>query len=344
MRLKARHWPATVILALPFVMMACSTDDAPTALDTDDLGGPTLAAAKKVQNQALRQELTRWLDDVNTGLALEGANVRAALVSTIGPPEDQGIDVLWRDLGNKHLGIDFVPGDPRRSIAGGGWSADPNQITFAIDTGDGATFNGVSSAATTQEIRDAMASWEAVGCSNLGLSEVPAGGDIGLFAFLISGGLAGGPNVVADVQHAGWLELEAGGGTIAFTVPFIWVDGNGDPTDIDGNGELDYAFADIYYDNFCDVCGGAPWIWTVDDEVNDPVILDIDIETVALHEAGHGLSQAHFGTGFFTPGNDGRLHQAPRSVMQAAYVAPLRELQGPDNGGHCSLWGNWPQN
>ena len=347
MRLKARLWPASAILTFPFLMIACSDDGAPTALDRVDRGGPTLAAARRIQNQDLRRQLTQWLDDVNGALAVQGADVRAALISTIGPPDDHGITVLWRDVGNKHLGIDFVPGDPRRMVGSpeGGWSADPNQITFAIDTGDGATLNGVTSAETTQEIRDAMASWEAVSCSNLGLTEVPAGGDLGVFAFLISGGLVGGPNIVADVQHAGWLELEAGGTTIAFTVPFIWVDGvTGDPTDIDRNRMLDYAFAEIYYDNICQGCAmPGPWIWTVDDDANDPVILDIDIETVALHEAGHGLSQAHFGTGFFTPGNDPFLHQAPRSVMQAAYVSPLRELQGPDNGGHCSLWGNWPQ-
>ncbi len=336
-----------LLLTLPLFMLACSDDSAPTAIDTLDQGGPTLAAARRVQNRALRRELTSWLDELNGGLARRGAAFRAALISTIGPPDDHGITVLWRDVGNKHLGIDFVPGDPRRMIGSPeeGWSADPNQITFAIDTGDGTTLNGVGPAATTGEIRDAMATWDAVRCSNLNLTEVPAGGDIGLLAFILTLGADGGATVVADVQHAGWLELEAGGTTIAFTVPFIWVDGvTGVPTDIDNNRMLDYAFAEIYYDNFCQGCAvPAPWIWTVDDDANDPVVLDIDIESVALHEAGHGLSQAHFGTGFFTPGNDPFLHQAGRSVMQAAYVAPQTELLGPDNGGHCSLWASWPR-
>jgi hypothetical protein len=332
----------SIVLTLPFIMMACSDDESPTALDSAQ-GGPTLAAARAQGREDLRKELTRLLDNVNARLITQRADVRAALVSTIGTPEEQGITVLWRDVGNKHLGLDFVPGDPRRQAGSpeGGWSADPDAISFAIDTGDGATLNGVGSAATTQEIREAMATWDAVSCSNLNLTEVPAGGDLGLFAALLMAG--GSFNVVADVQHAGWLELEAGATTIAFTVPFIWVDPvTGVPTDIDNNRELDYAFAEIYYDAFCQGCAvPGPWIWTVDDAVNTPGVLDIDIQSVALHEAGHGLSQGHFGKGFLTNSN-GKLHISPNSVMKAAYVDPLQKLHGSDKGGHCSLWGSWP--
>ena len=179
-----------------------------------------MAATRARNQEALRQELTRILDEVNGSLAGSGSSVRAALISTIGPPEDHGITVLWRGVGNKHLGLDFVPGDPRRMAGSpdGGWSPDPNEILFAIDTGDGTTLNGVGSAATTQQIREAMATWDAVACSDLNLTEVAAGGDLGLLAFILSGGTDGGPNVVADIQHAGWLELEDGGTTIAFTV------------------------------------------------------------------------------------------------------------------------------
>ena len=44
-----------------------------------------------------------------------------------------------------------------------------------------------------------------------------------------------------------------------------------------------------------------------------------DIETVALHEAGHGLSQGHFGKAFRTVKN-GKLHFSPRAVMNAAIL------------------------
>lgn len=344
MHRKTRVRPLSVVLTFPFIMLACSDDESPTALDFAR-GGPTLTAAQAKDTDALRQELTQILDDVNRRLSRGRADVRVAAITTIGTPEAQGITVLWRDIGNKHIGVDFVPGDPRRAAGSpeGGWSPDPNEILFAIDTGDGTTLNGVGSAATTQQIREAMATWDAERCSNLNLTEVPAGGDLGFLAALLAAG--GSFNVVADIQHAGWLELESGATTIAFTAPFIWVDGaTGVPTDIDGNGELDYAFAEIYYDAFCQGCAvPGPWIWTVDDDTNTPGVLDIDIQSVALHEAGHGLSQAHFGKGFLTDSN-GKLHLSPNSVMKAAYVDPIHELHGSDNGGHCSLWGSWPNN
>lgn len=282
------------------------------------------------------------LDEINADLALAAADYRVLMVETIGLPEEAGVTVLWRDVGNQQLSADFVPGDPRRNVAGGGWSEDPNQITFAIDTGDGLTENGVSSAITTQEIRDAMATWDDLACSDPGLTEVPAGGDLGFVAALF--GLGGSFNVVADLHHAGWREIDFGGATIAATFTLVWTSA-GIPTDIDNNRRADVAFREIYYDKDCDACAGSPlFIWEVDDGANDPAGIDVDIESIALHETGHGLSQAHFGKGFFTPGNDPFLHQAPASVMGAAYVGPRTALGGSDNGGHCGNWANWPQN
>ncbi|MGH7542224.1 MAG: hypothetical protein ACRELC_14620, partial [Gemmatimonadota bacterium] len=72
-------------------------------------------------------------------------------------------------------------------------------------------------------------------------------------------------------------------------------------------------------------------------------ILPFDVETVAAHEVGHGLSQAHFGEAFFTLAN-GRLHFAPRALMNTAYSGIQQALSGTDRGGHCSLWGDWPNN
>lgn len=65
----------------------------------------------------------------------------------------------------------------------------------------------------------------------------------------------------------------------------------------------------------------------------------LDVETVALHEAGHGLSQAHFGSVFLK--NDGTLKAAPRAITNALYAGVLRTLEGTDNGGHCSNWANF---
>jgi len=99
-------------------------------------------------------------------------------------------------------------------------------------------------------------------------------------------------------------------------------------TDIDGNGKGDTAFREIYYD--------PSFAW------KDDGVSNVDVETVALHEAGHGLSQGHFGKVFLK--NDGSVQASPRAVMNAFYLRPQRSLLGTDNGGHCSNWAAWPNN
>jgi hypothetical protein len=36
------------------------------------------------------------------------------------------------------------------------------------------------------------------------------------------------------------------------------------------------------------------------------------------------------------------VHFAPFAVMNAAISRQAQELEGTDNGGHCSIWGHWP--
>jgi hypothetical protein len=35
-------------------------------------------------------------------------------------------------------------------------------------------------------------------------------------------------------------------------------------------------------------------------------------------------------------------HPTPLAVMNAGLAGVMQELFGTDIGGHCSLWGNWP--
>ena len=146
------------------------------------------------------------------------------------------------------------------------------------------------------------------------------GGIFAFFADITHGGFLAGPFFDA-------LAPDGSGFILGVTFTFGFVDIAGNFTDIDNNGKLDTAFREIYYnDNF-------PWA------ING----NFDVETVALHEAGHGLSQAHFGEAFRTVSN-GKLHFDPRAVMNAAYSGVQQSLAGTDNGGHCSIWGSWPNN
>ena len=132
---------------------------------------------------------------------------------------------------------------------------------------------------------------------------------------------------------AGWRDIDFGPGILGATFTFGFTDGPrcaAIPTfsDVDGNGKCDAAFREIYYD--------PSFNWA------DDGVTNFDVEAVALHEAGHGLSQAHFGNIFIK--NDGSLLRAPAAVMNPFILDQTRTLLGTDEGGHCSNWAEWPNN
>lgn len=157
-------------------------------------------------------------------------------------------------------------------------------------------------------------------------------------------GFGGFPEAFADITHAGWLPKEffaaslgpgAGDYVLAVTFTFAWVDSaTGEATDIDHDGKWDVAFREIYYNN------NEDFVWDVDAYLVDEMG-PFDVESVALHEVGHGLSQGHFGMAFGTLSNR-RVHFAPRAVMNAMYSGPQQELTKTDLAGHCSIWVPWP--
>src|SRR2546428_840349 len=74
--------------------------------------------------------------------------------------------------------------------------------------------------------------------------------------------------------------LFLGGGSSSLAVSFVCV--NVPFTDINDDKKIDLTFAEIYYNNH--------YQWGINAE---PPIADV--QTVALHEAGHGLAHGHFG-------------------------------------------------
>ena len=266
------------------------------------------------------------LAGINDQLAVEGSEYRiesAEAMTTAGP--EFGITLIANNRGNKQLGSHWVAGDPRR----GGFT----DIAYFIDLFDGATASGLTAAQTTGAIDAAMSTWQDVQCSDIPITRLGAFNiDLGFVEFLL--GFGGFPQPLFDLTHAGFLPgaffdaLAPGGSTfiLGVTVTLVFVDGNGIPTDIDGNGKTDTGIREIYYNN------AFPWF------VNG--VNNVDVQSVAVHEAGHGLSQAHFGKVFLD--NKGNLKFAPKAVMNAVYVGPQRDLLGTDNGGHCSIWAEWP--
>jgi len=321
------------LLAMSLFFVTCQKDELLSPEDQeskiDAVKLDENSSSKKGSKSTANSITSEYLDAINDGLALKGMDYRIGMAEyvTVSGGEEAGNTVLSKVVGNKQLTADFVPGDVRR-----GWSgADPNDITYSVDTtGDAVPlFGGLGGAATDAAIVRATGTWDAVICSDLGSTRNPDFGiDIGVVAFIVFAGADGSPFILADVQHAGWRDIDFSGGILGVTFTFIFVDGIGNPTDVDNNGKIDAAFREIYYD---------PSFSWADDGTSS-----VDVETVALHEIGHGLSQGHFGKVMVK--NDLSLKASPRAVMNALYTGPYRDLAGTDNGGHCSNWGEWPNN
>lgn len=320
-----------VAVTVSLIMIGCETNvTEPSQPDeTQTLAFPGSAAAMTGDAEISIQDI---MDSMNQKLEAEGLDYRVfkAEYITAAESDEMGAEILAKDIGNKQLGSDFVPNDLRRTWSNnlGPVLTDTDDITYAIDQTIDATplSPGVSAVEATNAIQRAMGTWDAQRCSDLSLTQNDDSGiDIGFIANIF--GLGGSPNIVADVQHAGFRDINFGGGVLGVAYTLVFVNA-GVPTDIDENGKNDVAFREIYYD--------PSWFWTVGD------FPGVDIETIALHEAGHGLSQAHFGTIFR---KKGEITVSPSAVMNAVYLGgEQRSLKGTDKGGHCSNWGQWPNN
>ena len=208
----------------------------------------------------------------------------------------------------------WVAGDARRS-------ADGANLTWAIDESWGeATANGVPAGAVAAAIRRATATWQADSC----LDRVDVverrhlDGDLTVTDFFVGDGTLGDP-FAADVVHAGFLPGHQPlfrPGTLAFAATYIFVDrDSGEPTDLDGDGYLDVALTEVFYND--------DYAWGIDAELPT-----VDVETVVLHEVGHALDLGHFGL-------------PPEAVMNPVYDGPRHDLQPIDHAGLCAVWRGW---
>ena len=315
-----RFVPFLIILAM--VISSCDSQEPITPQATDDA---TEALSKKGGNSGSDADeyLANFGASINDALADQGASYRVHTLEWIAPndADEAGTTVIAKDVGNKQLTFDFVPFDARRAPWSGPTGGPDDDITYAVDTFAPQASN-LPLAVSEAAIDRAMGTWDAAQCSDLPITKIPLppGVDVGA---------AAGGFIVGDINHGGWLGLPPGvlGVTITFgfcapcaPTPVF--------TDIDGNGKGDTAFRDIFY--------SSGFFWA------DDGVSNFDVETVALHEAGHGLSQAHFGS--IQIKNNGNVQASPRAVMNAIYLGPFRNLAGTDNGGHCSNWAQWPNN
>lgn len=290
--------------------------------------------------------------DLSKSTASKSENREVVLYSaeyiTSGDDGELGNIVFFNNRGNKQLGADFVADSQYLNIPPefGIYSDGTNDISYYVDE------NRPSEdlATSTQAIDRAMTTWDEVTCSELGIFKRPF--ESGVKTGVVAGDFGYGDPVhsifgwVADVVHAGWLPAEffdeffgpgASNSILGVTFTFIVVI-DGVPSDDDNNGKYDVWFREIYYNDAFE--------WTTDG--SGDVYPFVDVETVALHEAGHGLSQGHFGKAFasgnFNQGKNIKVHFSPRAVMNASYSGIQTSIGETDEGGHCSNWAQWPNN
>lgn len=240
---------------------------------------------------------------------------------TTGENEEMGNIVFFQNVGNKQLAGDFVP-----ALALDG---DTN-VSYYID--ENRPSNDLSVQFCSAAIDRAMSTWDNVTCTELGMTKVASDGRATGFISALFG-FGGSFAYAADVTHNGWLPgtffdiLAPGGSTFILGVTFtiVFTDNDGNLIDTDNNGKYDVAWREIYYNDLFTWQDGSRY----------------DVETIALHESGHGLSQGHFGKAFL---NNGGLHFSPRAVMNAAYSGVQTDISASDNAGHCSIWSQWPIN
>lgn len=212
----------------------------------------------------------------------------------------------------------WVAGDPRRL-------ADGARLTYLVDRQDIAG-SGLDAAAAEAAIDRAMKSWSSTPCfsGKVGVvKRTDAGADPDIFDGLLGyGGF--GDYRLADVVHAGWMPPAffdavngpgSGETVLAFSVTFVYIGSDGNPTDRNGDKYLDTAANEIYYNE------GFAWLLGAGS--------GIDLESVALHELGHSLGIGHIG--------------APlEAVMNPVYSGVHQTLLPLDGAALCSVWGPWP--
>jgi len=317
----------TVAVLTLLLVVACQTDSEDTFVSESENKEIAVKAPRYVDIGNTVRPIPR--SDNGEGLSKSSEKYQVELYMaeyiTSGESEEMGNVIFFNNRGNKQLGADFSPFLSLDGSADISYYVDKNRET--VDLGAGVS---------TEAINRAMGTWDDVNCSEFGLNKVSYDGRAsGIVAFIL-GDPDGSDEYVADINHAGWMPAEffdaiappnGSEFILGVTFTFIWVYSNGDPVDTDKNGKADVYTREIYYND------AFPW---ADGD-------HYDVETIALHEAGHGLSQGHFGKLFKTEKN-GKYHFAPRAVMNAGYTGIQTSINKTDKAGHCSNWAQWPNN
>ncbi len=324
------------LLILVFMAFACGKQEpvTPSLTESED-GKAFLSKAGGVGDP----QVLALMQSINNHLAAQGQNfaVEAIEFLTIGSarPSSRLLQLPFR----------WVPNDQRRL-------ADGTNITYLVDATFQGTISGVSAAATEAEIDASFATWEAEQALQKVdiIKRADPGSDVSISDEIIESILSLPPGTLdpepdpgfpffADIVHVGWYSRDIfdafvpnGGDFIgAFALGAIFgtfdPQGNFIPSDINGDNYLDLAIVEVYYnDNLGDPNGTLPGFpWTTG-QLPFP---SIDVQSIALHENGHGLCIGHFGP-------------PPAALMNPGYPGPQITPLPTDQAAMNAVWSSWP--
>jgi hypothetical protein len=236
-------------------------------------------------------------------------------------PSIEIVDVQFQFL----LGQHFVPNDPRN---GGDL-----KITYNSNPG----LNVANGSIPTDGISDiAYQKWENNNfCGSLAGTSIERETNNGVFnsALLSFGGQPGNPfsdvNIVGHIPEFVFTDIFGfPPNVLGVAFSFVWLDENGEPTNIDNDDFNDTAFVEIWYND--------DFTWTTNTRRNPNAI---DLASIITHEQGHSLGLDHFG---LLLNNNGNLRNIPVAVMNAIYIGGSNSrLRSSDKAGYCSNYSDW---
>lgn len=335
----------SAVLGLAGLAVAgCSSDQ--LVHDEPLAGGASLAKASTTSPDD-PATVSPQLAELNASLAASGSNLRIAKAELLldGAAADASSLTLIANDRARGIGSRWVSGDPRRDgRIGITYAFDPRSVggPFARNVNGNPAIRPLPFAEVEPLLEEGMTSWRNQQCSSAPISRVavPAGVDPDFIDQLFLGGTDGGRSYdqVSDLVQGGWQPTSfftaiagpQGVNILGVAFTLVFADANGNPTDIDRDGNDDTGLVEIFY--------SSRYLWATDGGQG------VDFFSVIAHETGHGMGLAHFGKVFVTRKDaaDGLqvtdVKYAPKALMNASYIAGRNEITGTDRSSFCQIW------